>query len=196
MLLLNKPLGTIELLLWLESKYNTFFQKKIHWKILSAKYCPGLIVFTYQSQVQGARDLYWKLRVVTTPNLSPRVALKVVVMTTYITTSAWWRHQMETFSALLALCAGNSPVTGEFPSQRPVTRSFDVFFDLRLNKRLSKHSWGWWFETPSRSLWRLCNERKSWRHEDACFLAHILRFVAFYNGKSLANLCISFRVTL
>ena len=42
-----------------------------------------------------------------------------------------WRHQMETFSALLALCAGNSPVTGEFPSQRPVTHSFDVFFDLR-----------------------------------------------------------------
>ena len=40
---------------------------------------------------------------------------------------AWWRHQMETFSAFLALCAGNSPVTGEFPSQRPVTRSFDVF---------------------------------------------------------------------
>ena len=45
---------------------------------------------------------------------------------------------METFSALLALCAGNSPVTGEFPSQRPVTRSFDIFFDLSLNKRLSK----------------------------------------------------------
>ena len=48
----------------------------------------------------------------------------------------WWRHQMETFSALLAICAGNSPVPGEFPAQRPVTRSFDVFFDLRLNKRL------------------------------------------------------------
>ena len=46
----------------------------------------------------------------------------------------WWRHQMGTFSALLAICAGNSPVTGEFPAQRPVTRSFDVFFDLRLNK--------------------------------------------------------------
>ena len=42
----------------------------------------------------------------------------------------WWRHQMETFSALLAICAGNSPVPGEFPAQRPVTRSFDVFFDL------------------------------------------------------------------
>ena len=70
----------------------------------------------------------------------------------------WWRHQMETFSALLALCAGNSPVTGEFPSQRPVTRSFDVFFDLHLNKRLSKQWWGWWFETPSRLLERHCNE--------------------------------------
>ena len=44
---------------------------------------------------------------------------------------------METFSALLAICAGNSPVPGEFPTQRPVTWSFDVFFDLRLNKRLS-----------------------------------------------------------
>ena len=69
----------------------------------------------------------------------------------------WWRHQMETFSALLALCAGNSPVTDEFPLQRPVTRSFDVFFDLRLNKRLSKQSWGWWSETPASSLWRHCN---------------------------------------
>ena len=42
-------------------------------------------------------------------------------------TQLWWRHQIQTFSALLALCAGNSPVTGEFPSQRPVTRSFKVF---------------------------------------------------------------------
>ena len=66
----------------------------------------------------------------------------------------WWRHQMETFSALLAICTGNSPVNGEFPAQRPVTRSFDVFFDL--NKRLGKQSWGWWFETPSRPLWRSC----------------------------------------
>ena len=45
---------------------------------------------------------------------------------------------METFSALLAICAGNSPVTGEFSTLRPVTRSFEVFFDLRLPKRLSK----------------------------------------------------------
>ena len=47
---------------------------------------------------------------------------------------------------------------GEFPTQRPVTQSFDVFFDLRLNKPLSKQPWGWWFETLSRSLWRHRNE--------------------------------------
>ena len=64
---------------------------------------------------------------------------------------------METFSALLAICARNSLVPGEFPTRRPVTRSFDVFFDLRLNKRLSKQSWGWWFQMPSCSLWRHSN---------------------------------------
>ena len=76
---------------------------------------------------------------------------------------AWWRHQMETFSALLAICAGNSPVPGEFPAQRPVTRSFDVFFDLRLIKRLSKQSSGWWFETLSCPLWRHCNGKYVYR---------------------------------
>ena len=57
-----------------------------------------------------------------------------------------------------AICAGNSPVTGEFPAQRPVTRGFDVFFYLCLDKRLSKQSWGWWFEMPSCSLWRHHND--------------------------------------
>ena len=72
--------------------------------------------------------------------------------------SPWWRHQMGTFSALLALCVVNSPVTGEFHAQRPVMRSFDVFSDLRLNKLSSKQSWGWLFETPSRSLSFHCND--------------------------------------
>ena len=61
---------------------------------------------------------------------------------------------METFSALLALCLGNSLVTVEFPSQTPVTSSFDVFFDLCANKRLTKQSRHWWSEMPSSSLWR------------------------------------------
>ena len=87
---------------------------------------------------------------------------------------SWWRHRMETFSALLALCEGNSPVTGEFPSQRPVTRRFDVLFDL--NKRLSKQSRHRWFKTPSRWSWRHCNvylQRRGWaRHLGPGWSAH------------------------
>ena len=59
---------------------------------------------------------------------------------------SWWRHQMETFFALLALCAGISPVTGELPSQRPVPRRFEVFFYPRLNKG--------WANTREASDWR------------------------------------------
>ena len=85
---------------------------------------------------------------------------------------------METFSALLALCAGNSSVTGEFHSQRPATRSFDAFFDLRLNKRLSKQSRRWWYETPSSSLWCHWNVSQS---------LEAVRFVFWIVG-SLRNL--------
>ena len=84
----------------------------------------------------------------------------------------WWRHQMETFSALLVLCAGNSPASGEFPAQRPVTRSFDVFFDLSLNKRLRKQSWGWRFETLLCPLWRHCNETREIAWCRLCQLSH------------------------
>ena len=77
---------------------------------------------------------------------------------------------METFSALLAICAGNSPVTGEFPSQRPVTRSCGVFFDLRLNKRLCKQLLGWWFEVPLGSLLHHCNNE--WLDTSQICLSH------------------------
>ena len=77
--------------------------------------------------------------------------------TTHCWQLSWWRHEMEAFPALLTVCAGNSLVTGEFPTQNPVTRTFDVFFDLRLNKRLSIQSKRRWFETPPCSLWRHCN---------------------------------------
>ena len=101
---------------------------------------------------------------------------------------SWWRHQMKTFSALLAFCAGNSPVTGESSSQRPVTQSFDVFFDLRLNKCLSKQPRRQWFETPLCSLWRHCNdhtlpfrstgcwdtERQCWCCDFACHVINSL----------------------
>ena len=63
---------------------------------------------------------------------------------------SWWRHQMETVPALLALCEGNPPVTGGFPSQRDSNTGFDAFFDVSLNKRLNKQTRRRWFETPSR----------------------------------------------
>ena len=67
---------------------------------------------------------------------------------------SWWRLQMDALSVLPAFCDGNPPVTGGFALQRAVTRSFDVFFDLRLSKHLNKQSRCCWFDTP----WRLlCN---------------------------------------
>ena len=100
---------------------------------------------------------------VSSSNLAPPVRMQTL-----------WRHQMETFSALLALCAGNSPATGEFPSQSPVTRSFDVFFALCLNKRSSKQSLGWWFETPSRSSWRHCNGHRDDQLCVPCSMSHAI----------------------
>ena len=80
---------------------------------------------------------------------------------TYI---AGWCHQMETFSALLAVCEGNSPVIGEFPSQRSMTLNFDVFFDLCRNKQLSNSSTRRWFETPLCLLCHYCDDcRNSWQ---------------------------------
>ena len=66
------------------------------------------------------------------------------------------------------ICAGNSPVTREFPTQSSATRSFDVFFDLHLNKRLRKQSIGWWSETPSRPFWRYCNGSAKGHNYHAC----------------------------
>ena len=77
--------------------------------------------------------------------------------------NAWWCHHMETFSVLLALCEGNPPITGGVPSQRQVTWSFDVFLDLRLDKWSSMQSRRWWFDTPSRPLWRRCNGHRTFR---------------------------------
>ena len=64
---------------------------------------------------------------------------------------------------------------GEFPAQRAVMRSFDVFFDLCLNKRLSKQPWGWWFETPSWSLWCHCNVQK--------LIPQDVMFIVLLNGS-------------
>ena len=63
----------------------------------------------------------------------------------------WWHHQMETFSTLLAFCAGISPVNSPHKGQWRGALMFSL-------KRLSKQWWGWWFEMPSHSLWCHCND--------------------------------------
>ena len=73
-----------------------------------------------------ARMPVWK------PPAEKYTCISTKIKSTRKTYLSWWRHKMETFFVLLAICAGNSPVPGEFPAQRPVTRSFDVFFDLHL----------------------------------------------------------------
>ena len=65
-------------------------------------------------------------------------------------------------SVMASQITGNS-ITGGFSSRRPVTRSFDAFFDLRLNKRLSKQSRCRWFGTSSRPLWRHCSGCSGYR---------------------------------
>ena len=124
--------------MWIFEK--AIYIQLFHWK-------KGIIMLTTSSSLVAPAVIVKMTNRVTSDD-------KVGPMTTPVSPITWWRHQMETFSALLALCGGNSLVTGEFPSQKPMTWSFGVFFDLRLNKRLGKPQRRRWFETPSRSLWR------------------------------------------
>ena len=99
-------------------------------------------------------------------NITDKIRSKRVSCGLYKSKRKWWRHatmMMSSNGNISHVCAGNSPVTGQFPTQRSVTRSFDVFFDLRMNKQLSKQSWGWWFETSSCSLWRHRNDASAFR---------------------------------
>ena len=116
---------------------HTIWNNKMAYFKAAFGYRPSLIISNCHGQATGriTTSHLWKVFEFDTNRTSDRTSL--------------WRHQMETFSALLAICVGNSPVPGEFPAQKPLTRCFDVFFDP--NKRLSKQ-WGWWFETPSCAL--------------------------------------------
>ena len=99
--------------------------------------------------------------------------------TAYLYWNGPWCYEMEIFSALLTLCVGNSPVTSEFLSQRSVTWSFGVFFDLRLNKRLSEQLWGWWFEMPLHPLLHHCNGSIMWLIPNTCILSGVMPVILF-----------------
>ena len=103
--------------------------------------------FIAKSYIEGCR-----------PEWSPKCSCT----TESIACSSAWCSCNSRFSALLAFCAGNSLVNDEFPSQKPLTWSFDVFFDLRLNQQLSKQERRRWFGTSSRPLWQHCNDRASY----------------------------------
>ena len=145
------------------SIYIWIFHRLCSFRISSTNYlkpdlhcCELIISQFWPHPIQLIYSLHWYYELVS-DHFIVRLSFYHYMGYNAVCRFSWWRHQMETFSALLAICAGNSPVPGEFPTQRPVTRSFDVFFDPRLNKRLSKQSWSWWFETLSRPLWRQCN---------------------------------------
>ena len=160
---------TIQIEYFWNSQYMTNGTLQVQGMLTSILYCnSSMNESVYLKQYSGLLiwyvfSMYWTLKL---KQASPR----------------WWRHRMETFSALLAICAGNSPVTGEFPAQRPATRSFDVFFDLRLNKRLSKQSWGWWSNTPSRRLWRHCSAK----HSSLAPSTHCLSYIYPCLGRAFA----------
>ena len=106
------------------------------------------------------RDIWWPIQ--------HQISGTFCTLSRWFSASPCWRYQIEAFSALLAIYEGHPPVTSGFPSQRPVTWSFD----LRLSKRLSKQTKRWWYETPLRSLWPHCN-------------GYDVRQISFYDGKSL-----------
>ena len=108
----------------------------------------------------------------------------------------WWHGMITSLNGNIFcvsghLCAGNFPITGKFPLQRPGTRGFDIFFDLRLNKRLSKQSRPLWFETPSLSVWRHCMWCRIIKtlsfHGDAMIWKRFPHYWHFCVGKPAAN---------
>ena len=103
----------------------------------------------YLSDLQiSCTDLIWRLDTrIEVPAMAARVTRFIERIITENSDLFGVSRQSVSLYHMMTSSNGNifrhSPVTGEFPAQRPVTRSFDVFLDLRLNKRLSKQSWGW-----------------------------------------------------
>ena len=141
------------------------------------------------------RDTWWDQHTHTSQVFCSWFTICCEVCCDLVQIDPWRRHQMESFSALPVLCAGNSPVTGEFPAQRPVMRSFDSFF----YKRFGKQSWGWCFETPSRSLWRHSGlPHRLWDNHTVCPCAtettlNITEYIDYIYWNSESNIIVYLR---
>ena len=124
---------------------------------------------------------------------SIRVAVKDDLFISPTQWSCWggiWFHSVRRSvpHPVSHICAGKSPVNSPHKATRPTNQSFDVVFDLCQNKRLSKQSWGWWFETPSRSLW---HHRNGWCTGIARSLTGILSIsiwqAIFWEGRCIQH---------
>ena len=172
-------------------KIHSFSFTKMHSKASSAKwrpFCPeGDGLHHFCAHLPRGRHFR--------PQVTHCVTLEMQVWkkpkTIMFINFTWWRHQMEIFSVLLAICAGNSPVPDEFPTQRPVTRGFDVFFDLHLNKRLSKQPGGWWFQAPSLLLWCHCNASKNSSCNKICYQSYTIKDYFRNQIDIISQICIT-----
>ena len=139
------------------------------WRQMSAKASQILLTRLYvqqpiqasQKQPQMFEQIQWEVGLIWLKHRHPTCLISLQMLTIVFRKNSWRQSMMTSsngnvFRVTGPLC-GEFIGPGEFSTQRPVTRSFDVFFDLRLNKRLSKQPWGWWFVTPSCPLWRQCN---------------------------------------
>ena len=122
-------------------------------------------VLYWTTFIPGINTIWWLCLV---PSSTTRLASDVGYRTmTYTSLTENKKHNIPSQSLKTMMTSSNGNIfrvtdhlcgeftgPGDFPTQRPVTRSFDVYFDLRPNKWLSKQSWGWWFGTLSCSLWR------------------------------------------
>ena len=120
-------------------KYFSWYIPKLLFRILK------IILSILVPRLQGANDI------------SPCTTMNPIPLAYLSSVFCMMTSSNGTIFRVTGPLCGDFTGPGEFPAQWPVTRSFDVFFDLRLNKRLSKQPWGWWFETPPWSLWGQCN---------------------------------------
>ena len=149
----SAPLGASVSEIW---RYR--FKKNTHLKIVFTTwhwFYPGFnelsFVWTHRRRHPYLKPAAWWLQDIINhmpwyPTVHNATSRHCVVSTK---SSTLKRHDMETFSTLLALCEGKPVFNGVSPHKRPMTRSIDVSFEVRLYKRLSCKQWScWWYETP------------------------------------------------
>ena len=136
-------------------KQSSWGQHGVHLGPVGSRWAP---CWPHEPCYQGCSSIVspngWRLNGKIESSYRNMIINNILQTTSYTLPSEFSNMMTSSNGNIFRVIVGEFTGPGEFPTQRPVTRSFDVFFDLRLNKRLSKQPWGWWFEVPSWSLWR------------------------------------------